>query len=935
MSTEIKSPPKTTQQPIENLLAFEAERRISLLQVATQDEIDNALKGTGPTTPAAAYLHHFRGTLTRTLNIDEIKDIAKRWPQTPPSVQRSNTNRQSTISKNGLIIETINGNTDARKTVAWTLFSTRVQIKDHINVEPNYKKKHASCRNLAPQLANLDQQNLLDLLIDQYIGLPLEMISDLLDSTDESTTLSLIDETNNILETANIKILIRNGITILGFRTSTEEEYETTVYNNAETQKHLFPSKKLHKENSDTMRKLAELEIKLATAEATLETEQAKRTKAETALAGEKAQVESLTEKLATASKTLAELEIKLAAAESTLKTEQAERTKTETALAEACTQITDLNKNLTTVSAELEQERVQHAAAKSALAAASQLATTPPSPKKTTTDKPKVRMTIDADPAETFMDSVRAHETTVFAQHPDLYAIADTLAEATDDSKDLTEKEISEICDENYDHDSTKGKTLKQLLSKLGIEIETGKRRGTTTYKLKRLEAGASTTSPTTEPTTPEAPPVPATPAPPVEPSRITSPPEPAPPVSLTPPSVTPAPKITPAPPSDSRREKLAHTPDFGDIINENEGIFAEEPDLLIVARTLARNTDKRRLDLNWQEIERSTHISMDPAKMKKLRDILAIIGLTAPGKKRADSTIGFQLLREGEEATPTPTPPAPAKPETPGEKSIHTLIQENEASFRNQNRLFQIAIAIAELLETQPDGVTLSDIGTKVGKAVDWRDIEGIRPLMAKFGIQIHGTTRPNDATIYKLRLRTQEIPPNRRRTRTPYREAPEVINRRAPERPPTTIAPATPKPAPSLTSAPKPVTIITSQAAVTAPAPRPAKPQYTPAPPRPSLEEAFRLPEFKTLEELNSYIIRNIMEANRETPEGNLTSSSIKSLAYSLERAAREVNLHLQSPLRQYIYILKSAAVKSGREKFVLAKFHTPILSGVNVK
>ncbi|MCX6735410.1 MAG: hypothetical protein NTZ25_05905 [Candidatus Peregrinibacteria bacterium] len=286
----------------------EVQSRIDAIEFATKEEIIAALRSSNPT--ATRYLAAFSKKDLPRLTKAEVADLAKESPNTAASAQIKNLNVSARFIRHRLKIESevTEGNNNVVNRV---LCNTRIRITGQ-SVPPFVVELHQAVREKIPT-QNSKKAELLELIIDQYLGIPLVNLSAYLD-LEPADISAAIESINEELKSSKVKIHIRNGVAVIG-----DTNGYITLFDNAETRKNLFPKKKEEAQTETADAKATRLESELGAALAALAAEKEKTTAAETTIA-------ELTRKLSEAEDMALEADEKAGQAESKATNLEAEK---------------------------------------------------------------------------------------------------------------------------------------------------------------------------------------------------------------------------------------------------------------------------------------------------------------------------------------------------------------------------------------------------------------------------------------------------------------------------------------------------------------------------------------------------------------------------------------------------------------------------------
>ncbi len=291
-----------TQEDIDT----EVQSRIDAIEFATKEEIIAALKDSHE--GGRPYLKAFSEKELPRLTKAEIKDIAEANPKTAPSAQITNLNKSELFRTRRLnIISETPKNSAA--VVSRVLCNTRIQISGQ-PVHPSTLALHQAVREkIPPQYSK--KAELLELIVDQYLGIPLVNLSAYLD-VEEADISSAIESINEELKSSKVKIQIRNGVAIIG-----DIHGYVNIFDNAETRKNLFPPKKEAIQTKTSNAKATRLEAELSAALGELSGEREKTAAAETRAANAESKVKELTRQLSEAEEIALKADQKAGQAES------------------------------------------------------------------------------------------------------------------------------------------------------------------------------------------------------------------------------------------------------------------------------------------------------------------------------------------------------------------------------------------------------------------------------------------------------------------------------------------------------------------------------------------------------------------------------------------------------------------------------------------
>lgn len=265
--------PLTGEELSQKDIDTEVQSRIDAIEFATKEEIIAALKVSHE--GGRMYLQAFSEQESPRLTKAEIKDIAEANPKTAPAAQINNLNKSELFRAHRLKIISETPENSA-EVVSRVLCNTRIRISGQ-PVQESTLALHQAVREKIPT-QDSKKAELLELIVDQYLGIPLVNLSVYLD-LDPKDISAAIESINEELKSSKVKIHIRNGVAIIG-----DINGYITLFDNAETRKNLFPKKKekegTQKETTDA--KATRLEAELGAALAELASEKEKTTAAET-----------------------------------------------------------------------------------------------------------------------------------------------------------------------------------------------------------------------------------------------------------------------------------------------------------------------------------------------------------------------------------------------------------------------------------------------------------------------------------------------------------------------------------------------------------------------------------------------------------------------------------------------------------------------------
>lgn len=310
--------PTTGEELTAEQIDTEVQARTNALQFATKEEIQKCLEYTQPSSMAHAYFSGFNKNDQARISRHEVKSITTAKTTVDSSILRAGINKNDYLRDLGLNIDV---EKDGTKIIAWVLQSTRVAILKDQEIPAATIELHDLARAIRDSFEP-NEAAILDCLIDQYIGLPLNHLA-IYAEIEKSEILDSISKINKAFNESKIstRIRVRNGIVILGAKNGLIE-----IVDNAETRKNLFP-KKQSKETQEAKLERLERELQLALEEIAAEkaktsAAEARAAKSETenseANAALRAKITTTEKDLETAQKQIETLNSQLQTAEST-----------------------------------------------------------------------------------------------------------------------------------------------------------------------------------------------------------------------------------------------------------------------------------------------------------------------------------------------------------------------------------------------------------------------------------------------------------------------------------------------------------------------------------------------------------------------------------------------------------------------------------------